>query len=147
MRNTNEDRSFTGNLRWGIRWGVFIAAAFACMAAVPALLRFVTRMNKVNGHAVPPFLHLVALYIVAGISAGLIAGTLRPLLRWWLGRRVVAMLATVPASFALDWSMYPDAAWHARNVESILGFAAVYGFMMSFAFGDWPFGPNPGKAP
>lgn len=147
MWNTDEDRSFTGNLRWGIRWGLFIAASFACMAAVPAFLRFVTGMNKVDGRVVPPFVHLLALYVVAGISAGLIGGTLRPLLRWWLGRRIVAMLATVPASFAFNYSMYPDVAWHARNLESILGFAAVYGFMMSFAFGDWPFGPNPRNAP
>jgi len=143
MLTPDENRSLAGNLRWGLRWGMFAAALFTGMAALPALLRFVTRTTEVDGHPTPPFVHLVAVYCVAGLSAGIVGGVMRPLLRWWIGRRVVAMLALVPASFAVHWAMYPNAAWDAQDMNNVLGFAAVYGFMLSFAIGDWPFGPNP----
>lgn len=110
--------------------GVYCGVCFSCVAVVPVLLRWMVPAADVK--PLPPFWLMVVVYITAGGVAGTLFGTMLPLLRWWVGRRVVSILAAVPFAFAMAASM--DGVASARaDARSILTFAAIYGFALSFA--------------
>ena len=134
-----EKSSAMQNIRWGVRWGRYGAAGFAAIAAIPAFLRFVSGTTSIESYRAPAFWELCAVYLGAGIFAGVVFGLLRPLLRWWVGRRLVSILAAAPLGFCMRLMAYPGDPWNAATVRSDLMFAVVWGFMVSFANGDWPF--------
>jgi hypothetical protein len=121
-----------GNMAWGIRWGLYFAAAFTLIALIFGVLRLFAGTGTVGERTVS-LLATVAIYWVGGVVGGAIVGLLRGLLTGCFGAALVGILATVPASFALRIALYGLYDWTERQVITFLAFAFVWGGTMSLA--------------
>lgn len=124
------------NVQWGVLWGLYLAAAFTVIAAIPALIRAVTGPATGWQKGVT-FLEIIGVYLFGGVVAGAIVGLLRGATKWWLGRRVVGIIASVPIMFAVRVAVYGPHGWTRADVENWLLTAVIWGIAMSFAPEPW----------
>jgi hypothetical protein len=87
-------RTLLENLRWGVKWGLGMAIGFSVYVAV--LFGVISVGSWHNMFAGATLSVVVAAYFAGGISGGLIAGALRPLGRWPLGKMAMGFLVAIP---------------------------------------------------
>ena len=86
--------SVSANIRWGVGWGVAMAAIFTVYVAVLFLVFSLTRKHNMFADATLPL--IAAAYFAGGICGGFIAGALRPVMHWPLARMAVGILVAFP---------------------------------------------------
>jgi multisubunit Na+/H+ antiporter MnhG subunit len=86
--------NFVQNLKWGLRWGLTMAAGFTAIGVVATIGASFDPTPR-NG---PPLLSLIGFYFVAGTCGGVILGLLRPVTRHKAG---AMMVGTVLAGVCL----------------------------------------------
>jgi hypothetical protein len=92
--NPSSKTSLLGNLQWGVRWGLGMAVAFSLYVTVLfGVVSLASWQNLFAGAALPA---VVAAYFGGGVLGGLIAGALRPLSHWPLGRMAMGFLVAIP---------------------------------------------------
>ena len=74
-------RQIGRDLRWGLGWGVWMAAGYSVLAVLLAAVRGSGDYPEL-GLSTP---RIVGLYWLVGPTAGLVAGVLRPLTRYAVG--------------------------------------------------------------
>jgi hypothetical protein len=121
-----------GNVAWGIVWGLFLAACFTVIAAVPALIRALIGPAYAWQKKLT-FLAIIGVYLSSGIAGGAVVGLLRPLSRWWMGRRLIGVVVAVPITIAIRYAVYGWQPWSAPELEKWTFTAVIWGLAMSFA--------------
>ena len=106
------------NMRWGLRWGLYFAAAYTSLGALGMLLAG-GAMYSPEGRKL---LLLLPLYWVGFPLAGLVLGILRPLTVRLLGQVLVASLAGLPISFGGLAIFMPRDEWKAQLVPAAIAF-------------------------
>jgi hypothetical protein len=79
--------SLLKNLKWGLRWGLIVAAAFTAIAVFVTL----TAGPDARGLSLES---LIEFYLLGGISGGLLVGALRPLTSHKAGAILVGTLVS-----------------------------------------------------
>ncbi len=127
---------------WGLRWGFILAIGFTLLSSlvlipgaillVLALLSGDLQVGEPWDPRIKAILWAVPIYFTAGPAGGLVVGLLHGFTRWWIGRRIVAMLATLPGAFLTGYLVLGFREWSAREVAVCTLFAVIWGGMMSF---------------
>ena len=123
--------SLRTNLTWGFHIGLLFAAGATALGVVPALVRAFVEAG-VWWQKGLSFVTVIGIYVAGGLSAGLIIGLLRGLTRYWLGRRLVGMIAAVPVMLLVAYTVVGVREWDASTLLVWLQTAAIWGFVMSF---------------
>jgi riboflavin transporter FmnP len=81
-------RSVAKDIKWGLVWGLWLAAAFGLLGSFLFLLQG-TVLGQPSRFSFP----LVILgYFAMGLTGGVLAGLMRPLTRWRLGATLMGAL-------------------------------------------------------
>lgn len=87
-------KTLVENLRWGVKYGLGMAVFFSAYVAILfGVVSISSWQNLFAGAALPA---VVAAYFGGGLIGGLIAGALRPLAHWPLGRMAMGFLVAIP---------------------------------------------------
>ena len=121
-----------GNVAWGVAWGLFLAACFTVIAAVPALIRALIGPAHAWQKGLT-FFAIIGVYLFGGIFGGAVVGVLRPVSRWWVGRRLIGVVVAVPVTIAIRYAVYGWRPWSEAELENWTFTAIVWGLAMSFA--------------
>ena len=124
--------SISDNVAWGVRWGLYYAAAFTAIASVISVLRLLVGSEPLSQKAVS-FVATIAIYWLGGVAGGAIMGLLRGLLTGCIGAAFVGVVASVPAAFALRIALYGLHDWTQRHIVTTVGIACIWGTTMSLA--------------
>ena len=124
--------SALGNVVWGAAWGLFLAACFTVIAAVPALIRAFTGPAHVWQKGLS-FFAIIGVYLFGGIIGGALVGLLRPVSRWWVGRRLIGVVVAVPVGIAIRYTVYGWHSWTTTELENWTITTIIWGLAMSFA--------------
>ena len=95
------------NLRAGLNWGVYFAIVFSVIATILVILRGPQVLAEYN----TTYIALIASYLLAGTSGGLVAGCFLPLGRTQGGAALVGFAAAVPVSLEMTAFVTPVADW------------------------------------
>jgi hypothetical protein len=96
------------NVRWGLRWGLYVAIVCTALAAIGFLA-------SPPGEHEATFSRFVGIYFVGGIAAGAIVGCFRDRLHSAPWSMVAGVLAATPVMLALyvvAWDTWP---WEWRS--------------------------------
>jgi hypothetical protein len=122
--------SFVSNLRWGVAWGVAVAAVYSLYVTVLYLIEGSRPFDRLH----TSLLMTIAAYAFGGVAAGAVVGVMRPYVRIRLVAILVGILGAVfvffgaaVASEGMPWG------WTRSTWLSIAGCALLLG---SFA-GNW----------
>lgn len=127
----NRKSTLSGNLAWGLKYGLGLAALFSILVSVLALIRG-SDWNPTHQVSTRS---LILGYAVAGVLGGLVVGLLRPLTTHRLGATLVGMLAGVFAYSAVALAMDGMAGF--RPMPAIVAGLLVGGIVgFLFAKGD-----------
>lgn len=100
--NPQPKRTLLENLRWGVKWGLGMAIGFSVYVAILfGAISIGSWHNMFAGATLPV---VVAAYFAGGIIGGLIAGALRPLGHWPLGRMAMGFLVAIPVYEAIAFA-------------------------------------------
>lgn len=119
------------NIARGVRWGLVFAGAATVLATPFALVRLFVE-PAVEWQRQLSFFRIVALYLLGGISGGVVVGLLWDLRRWWWGRRLIGMVAAIPFVYATGITIVGWEDWTKTDTGVWLFSALVWGFVMSF---------------
>lgn len=112
------------SVRWGLEWGIGMAVVFSLFVIVQSLLRgsFYYERYSISTWTI------VGAYAVAGITAGIVAGVLRPMTARRAGAILLGMLVGVVvygivgiAMFGLHWAAAVSALVAGSLVGGMLG--------------------------
>jgi hypothetical protein len=92
------------NLRWGLRWGVWMAAGFSVLALVIVGIAWLSSGGRARGFSVLPF--VLGAYWVGGLVGGVILGVLRPVTAWPLGAMIVGFVIAFCVYAACGAALY-----------------------------------------
>jgi hypothetical protein len=128
----HDDRPpFGENLLWGLWFGLSFATIFSLIVLALSALRGSTEFEELDTSA----WHIIGLYYATGFGGGLLAGGMRPLLRYRAG--AVALGTVVGSGFSmLVWySLY-------RPEDVSLVASAVLGAVLGAVFGHQLYEPR-----
>lgn len=103
-----------GNVVWGLKWGLKMAAGFSLIAIV--VLATTELLPGPPAELPVPALHFFALYVACGVISGSFVGAFRPQLanRW--GATVIGILAAVPWYFGIRVLAFGWENWSAFDI-------------------------------
>ena len=109
--------SLRSNLRWGIRWALWIATGLSAWVLALALGKHSWRFRADDLEM--SVSQVIAAYYAAGLIAGTGAGLLRPLTRWRIGTFVMGAIVSTLVYATVGFTMYgwSSALW----IAPILG--------------------------
>jgi hypothetical protein len=114
------------NIRWGVGWGIAMAAIFTVYVAALFVVFSLTRKHNMFADATLPL--IAAAYFAGGIGGGFIAGVLRPAMHWPLARMAVGILVAFPVYEAVGAVLpYIDASNRGMRFKEqvFIGFACA----------------------
>lgn len=124
-------RRIRDDVRWGIGWGLEIAAVLSAIAVVGIIVRALV-VGGVRG--VPLILSFtLALYLFAAIVSGTVVGLLRPLARHWIGSALIGFLAALPVCVGT----YAALVGLSQVSTPILILSAVTALLLGGGLGIW----------
>jgi drug/metabolite transporter (DMT)-like permease len=89
------------NVRWGMTWGLAMAAGFSLYVIVLTVLRGSPRFDAYGMTTWT----IIVTYFGAGIVAGSAIGFLRPLTRWWWGAILTGAIGGMCVYGAISYAM------------------------------------------
>jgi hypothetical protein len=95
------------DLREGVGWGLYLAAAYSAIALIAVLLGG----GRVIGEVGATFLFVLIGYFLGGLMSGVIWGLGRPLGRTPTGSVLLGFVVILPASFVLSSIVIPVDEW------------------------------------
>jgi hypothetical protein len=119
------------DVRRGIRWGLYFAAAYSLYVVAVVVLRGPSVLARQG----VTLIGLVLAYFGGGIIGGAITGALLPIARKPLGAMVVGFFAAVPVCFLMGMLVIPSVEWSTALPVVALGVAALLGPLC--ALGLW----------
>ena len=110
-------RRLTSNIRWGLTWAFWLAAAFSAWVLVLSLARRSWRLQFDDLEMTAA--QIIAGYYAAALIAGSVLGLLRPLSRWRVGTFIIGAIAGTLVYATIGITMYGwnEALW----VAPVLG--------------------------
>ena len=93
-RAPSRGRSIASDVRWGLGWGIAMAAIFTIYVALLFVVFSLKRNHNLFADSALPLIAMA--YFAGGIGGGLIAGLLRPATRWPLARMAIGVLVAFP---------------------------------------------------
>jgi len=124
------------NVQWGVVWGLGTAAFLTLVAAPFSVARWLFSLDSASARGLP-FLRILIVYLIGALAGGALLGAMRPILRWWAGRRTVGMLVGIPVAFSVRLVVYGPDGWSSMEVEKWLVTGLIWGFVMSFGPENW----------
>jgi integral membrane sensor domain MASE1 len=79
------------------------------------------------------FLAIIGVYLFGGFVGGAVVGLLRPVSRWWVGRRLMGVVVAVPITLGIRYAVYGWHPWSGTELENWTFTAVIWGLAMSFA--------------
>lgn len=125
--NSTEAGSLSQNLRWGLRFGLFIAAIFVILATGAVLVGGSLTFRIGDSTIFASYLREVVGEICAGVVGGLIVGALRPLLRTAGAAAGVGFVAALGVTLVIEIDLYGIPHWQVDDMAFIVAFAAFTG--------------------
>ena len=119
------------NVAKGARWGLFFGAGFWVLGLVPALARAVAAPDQPWARSMTVF-YLLGFYVLAGLCAGSLVGVLLPLSRWWVGRRILGIVAFVPVTLMSAYALVGVRRWDMETTLTWVISGVIVGLAMSF---------------
>lgn len=119
------------NVLKGTGWGLFFGMGFWFLGLVPALARALRPSDEPWLRSVS-LLDLLGLYLAAGLLAGTLVGALLPLSRWWLGRRLLGVVAFIPVTLMSAHALVGVRIWDAETTTTWVASGVIVGLVMSF---------------
>ncbi len=120
------------NLRWGLKWGVAMAAGFTVIALA---LTGVDSLSRTPNPNPPPLADLVGIYVLAGIGGGLIVGLLRPITKYLAGAMIVGTaIAALWISLIAVRLVVTDGSWGMVDVVLIGIYSLTTGPLAGYIF-------------
>jgi hypothetical protein len=117
----------TSNVRWGVTRGLFVAVLYCLWVSAVYVIRGTEPFDR-QGIS---YAALVTTYIVVGVLAGAIVGTLRPLARSKLGAFGIGFAAAVPISGGLAIALFgAPLKWGAGGFTVVAIYAALVGLFI-----------------
>lgn len=133
---TDKPTSRWRDVRWGVLWGLYLAAFFTVVAFVPATIRAIISPGTWVSKSVT-FLEIIALYLCGGMMSGAIVGLLRNAARWWIGRRMIGIVAAIPIMLGVRIVVFGPVHWTRQDLVDWFLVAVIWGVAMSFAPEPW----------
>jgi hypothetical protein len=106
-----------------LRWGLKMAVVYSLFAVAVRILAGDAPFESA-GTAV---WKVVVAYFAGGIAAGMIAGLLLPLGRYWVGAMLVGAVAGMPVMFAIGMAIRPPDEWLTVVPKIAVGGALLLG--------------------
>ena len=110
-------------MKWGIGWGLAMAAAFSFHAT----LVLIVNGNSVFREIGTTYPASIASYAAAGVLAGAIIGTMRPLGTSLLGVLLLSVAASVPAYLSFRTALKGFAPWAAQDTAGLIVMPLIWG--------------------
>lgn len=129
-------KTLRSNVLWGVTWGLGVAVVLTIVAAPFSLLRWVSAAESSFKPSLS-FLGIIAVYLFGAVVGGTTLGMLRPILRWWVGRRIAGVIIGIPIVFSIRIAIYGLADWSRDEVETWVITAVIWGGIMSFGPEHW----------
>lgn len=133
MPEEPERRSVRADIRWGVELGLVMAAGLVMLAAIPALVWALTSEGTLV-QRVLFYLGILGLYPAAGVIGGAVVGSMRPLLRFWIVRRMAGILVMIPFTAGLALMINRPGEPPRREILPWVLAAVVLGVAFSFVF-------------
>ena len=124
------------NVKWGVSWGLGAAIVLTLLAAPFSFFRWLS-VSAVAAPGSLSFLRIVAMYLFSAIMGGTLLGLLKPLLSWWIGRRIVGVVVGIPLAFGIRLMVHGPDGWSQEEVENWLITGVIWGLIMSFGPETW----------
>jgi hypothetical protein len=117
-------RRLKDDLRWGVDWGLKMAAVYCVFAAALAIGQ---RSIQFPAYKTNLFWLCLA-YVCAGVIAGLLIGLFRPWSKRALGRAIIGAAVAIPVSLTLfPFVAGPPGSWSVGDWVFIFVFAVFVG--------------------
>jgi len=126
------------NIRWGIQWGMIIASIYSLIALVLNGFSSGQAFSR-KGITVG---QTIALYFISGLIAGVIIGSLRPIMKTKLGASAVGVIAAFPLSVGISvMRSGSPSGWNDETWVPTVITAVVFGIIGARVFWSEPSDP------